>query len=124
MSTPHSFEDLEAWQAARELTNEAYRLCRREPLSRDFGLCDQFRRAAVSVMNNIAEGWESLHVAEKKQFYNCARRSCGEVRSMSYVLLDNQFVAPTEQQALLSYCVRSGKSVSGLIRSLDNRARP
>jgi len=75
-------------------------------------------------MNNIAEGWESLHVAEKKQFYNCARRSCGEVRSMSYVLLDNQFVAPTEQQALLSYCVRSGKSVSGLIRSLDNRARP
>jgi four helix bundle protein len=124
MSTPHSFEDLEAWQAARELTNEAYRLCRREPLSRDFGLCDQFRRAAVSVMNNIAEGWESLHVAEKKQFYNCTRRSCGEVRSMSYVLLDNQFVAPTEQQALLSYCVRSGKSVSGLIRSLDNRARP
>jgi len=124
MPTPQSFEDLEAWQAARELTNEAYRLCRREPLSRDFGLCDQFRRAAVSVMNNIAEGFETLHIAEKKQFYNCARRSCGEVRSMSYVLLDNQFVTPNEQQALLNDCVRSGKLVSGLIRSLDSRSRP
>jgi four helix bundle protein len=124
MPTPQSFEDLEAWKAARELTNEAYRLCRREPLSRDFGLCDQFRRAAVSVMNNVAEGWESLHTAEKKQFYNCARRSCGEVRSMSYVLLDNQFVNANEQQSLLNYCIRSGKLVSGLIRSLDSRTRP
>ncbi|HWD94421.1 MAG TPA: four helix bundle protein [Verrucomicrobiae bacterium] len=121
MSAPHSFEDLEAWQAARELTNEAYRLSRLEPLSRDFGLCDQFRRAALSVMNNIAEGWESLHPAEKKQFYNCARRSCGEVRSMSYVLMDNKFVTADEQQALLNFCIRSGKLASGLIRSLDNR---
>jgi four helix bundle protein len=121
MQKPEKFEDLEAWQAARELTNEAYRLARREPMSRDFGLCDQFRRAALSVMNNIAEGWESLHVAEKKQFYNWARRSCGEVRSMSYVLLDNNFISPPEQQALLKSCIRTGKLVSGLIRSLDNR---
>ena len=72
-------------------------------------------------MNNIAEGWETLHLAEKKQFYSCARRSCGEVRSMSYVLLDNQFVTPDEQQVLMKFCVRSGKLASGLIRSLDNR---
>jgi four helix bundle protein len=123
MSAPHSFEDLEAWQAARELTNEAYRLCRREPLSRDFGLCDQFRRAAVSVMNNIAEGWETLHVAEKRQFYNWARRSCGEVRSMSYVLFDNQFVTSDEQQALLNFCIRAGKLATGLIRSVDERMK-
>ncbi|MGA3284677.1 MAG: four helix bundle protein [Verrucomicrobiota bacterium] len=121
MATPQSFEDLEAWQAARELTNEAYRLSRREPLSRDFGFCDQLRRAALSAMNNIAEGWESLHVAEKKQFYNWSRRSCGEVRSMSYVLLDNKFISPEEQQALLRFSIRTGKLVSGLIRSLDNR---
>ena len=72
-------------------------------------------------MNNIAEGWESLHSAEKKQFYNWARRSCGEVRSMSYVLLDNKFISGEEQQTLLNCCIRSGKLVSGLIRSLDNR---
>ena len=121
MQKPEKFEDLEAWQAARELTNEAYRLARREPMSRDFGLCDQFRRAALSVMNNIAEGWESLHVAEKKQFYNWSRRSCGEVRSMSYVLLDNSFITAQEQQTLRKSCIRTGKLVSGLIRPLDNR---
>jgi four helix bundle protein len=70
MSAPKSFEDLDAWKAARELTNESYALCRREPLSRDFGLSDQLRRASVSVMNNISEGWESFHVGEKIQFYN------------------------------------------------------
>jgi four helix bundle protein len=121
MAAPQSFEDLDARKQARELTNEIYRHCRREPLSRDFGLTDQLRRASVSVMNNIAEGWESLHVAEKKQAYGYARRSCGEVRSMSYVLLDNQFVSSVEQTALLERCIRVGKLISGLIRSLDKR---
>ena len=72
-------------------------------------------------MNNVAEGRESLHVAEKRQAYNVARRSCGEVRSMSYVLLDNKFVTDAEQQKLLTSCIQTGKLVSGLIRSLDNR---
>jgi four helix bundle protein len=122
MAAPQSFEDLDAWKAARELSKEVYSLCRREPLARDFGLCDQLRRAALSVMNNLAEGWESFHVAEKRQFYNWARRSCGEVRSMTYVLLDNQFVSATEQQSILTRCIRTGKLISGLIRSLDNRS--
>ncbi len=59
------FENSAAWKAARELTNEVYSLCHRNPLAKDFGLRDQLQRAAVSVMNNVAEGWESLHVAEK-----------------------------------------------------------
>ena len=115
------FENSEAWKTARTLTNEVYELCRREPLSKDFGLRDQLQRAAVSVMNNVAEGWESLHVAEKRQAYNVARRSCGEVRSMSYVLLDNRFVASATQQKLLTRCIHTGKLISGLIRSLGNR---
>jgi four helix bundle protein len=119
MSEP--FENSEAWKAARALTNEVYSLCRRDPLSRDFGLRDQLQRAAVSVMNNIAEGWESLHIAEKRQACNIARRSCGEVRSMSYVLLDNKFISAPEQINLLQLCVQSGKLVSGLIRSLNKR---
>jgi four helix bundle protein len=64
------FENSEAWKSARTLTNEVYSLCWREPLSRDFGLRDQLQRVTVSVMNNVAEGWESLHVAEKRQAYN------------------------------------------------------
>src|SRR4051812_13867968 len=122
MPAPKSFEELDAWGAARELTNAVYALCRREPLARDFGLCDQLRRAAVSVMNNIAEGWESFHAAEKIQFYNIARRSCGEVRSMSYVVLDNQFVSAAEHDALRTRCVRSGQLISGLMRSLNDRS--
>ncbi|MCC6415806.1 MAG: four helix bundle protein [Opitutaceae bacterium] len=119
MNPPKIFEDLTAWQSARALTNTIYVHCRREPLARDFGLCDQLRRAAVSVMNNIAEGWESLHPAEKIQFYNIARRSCGEVRSMSYILLDNQFLSTTEHTDLRSSCQRSGQLISGLIRSIS-----
>ena len=72
-------------------------------------------------MNNVAEGWESLHVAEKRQAYNIARRSCGEVRSMSYVLLDNKFVNDTEQLKLQAQCVQTGKLITGLVRSLGNR---
>ena len=115
------FENSEARKAARELTTAVYSLCRREPLAKDFGLRDQLQRAAVPVMNNIAEGWESLHLAEKRQAYNIARRSCGEVRSMSYVLLDNKFISVTEQTNLQKLCIQSGKLISGLIRSLDNR---
>ena len=111
------FEKSEAWQSARVLTNQVYSFGRRAPLVKDFGLRDQIQRAAVSVMNNIAEGWESLHVAEKRQAYNIARRSCGEVRSMSYVLLDNKFVTPAEQEHLLSLCIQTGKLITGLIRS-------
>jgi four helix bundle protein len=117
------FENSEAWKPARELTNEVYQFCRREPLCRDFGLRDQLQRAAVSVtvMNNVAEGWESLHVAEKRQAYNIARRSCGEVRSMTYPLLDNKFINTAEQEKLQSQCIQIGKLISGLIRSLNDR---
>jgi four helix bundle protein len=115
------FENTEAWKSARLLTNLVYAQCRREPLAKDFGLRDQLQRAAVSVMNNIAEGWESLPVTEKRQAYNIARRSCGEVRSMSSVLLDNQFITETEQAALITPCAQSGKLISGLIRSLGTR---
>jgi four helix bundle protein len=121
MSAPKSFEELDAWNAARELTNEIYALCRREPLAHDVGLCDQTRRASVSVMNNIAEGWESLQIAEKIQFYTTARRSCGELRSMSYVLLDNHFISELEHQVLRDRCIRCGQLISGLIRFFGDR---
>lgn len=69
-------------------------------------------------MNNIAEGWESLHIAEKRQAHGYARRSCGEVRSLSYVLLDNAFLTVEEHNEPLQLPVRTGQLNSGLIRSL------
>jgi four helix bundle protein len=116
------FENSEAWKSARMLTNQVYQLCQQPPLSKDFGLRDQIQRAAVSIMNNLAEGWESLHPAEKRQAYNYARRSCGEVRSMSYVLLDNQFISVGNQQELLARCIQTGKLITGLIRALGDRS--
>ena len=77
------FEDLEAWQQARQLVNEIYSLTRENSsLSKDFGLTGQAQRAAVSIMSNVAEGFERTHLSEKIQFYNIARGSTGEVRSL------------------------------------------
>ena len=113
------FENSEAWKSARVLTNEVYSLCRHEPLPRDFGLRDQLQRAAVFIdeCGYVAEGWESLHVAEKRQAYNIARESCGEVRSMTYVLLDNEPISVTEQTNLQRFCIQSDKLIRDSIRA-------
>ena len=116
-----NFEQLEAWRTARELVRFVYAIFRREPASRDFGLKDQVQRAAVSAMTNIAEGFERVHFAEKLQFYNIARASCGEVRSLSYVMIDAAYISETEHKKLLGFVVQAGRLLSGLIRS--TRAR-
>lgn len=99
-----SFEDLDAWRKARLLVNQIYALTRQTQLNRDFGLCSQSQRAAVSVMSNIAEGFERIHPAEKLQAYNIARGSCGELRSLLYVVEDNfpETVALTRETRQLS----------------------
>ncbi len=116
-----SFEQLEAWRTARELVRAVYSFFRRKPAAIDFGLRDQVQRAAVSAMTNIAEGFERVHPAEKMQFYNIARASCGEVRSLSYVMLDAGYITEAEHKTLLELVAQTGRLVSGLIRS--TRAR-
>ena len=116
-----SFEQLEAWKTARELVRLVYSIFQREPARHDFGLKDQIQRAAVSAMTNIAEGFERVHPAEKLQFYNVARASCGEVRSLSYVMLDARYIPNAEHETLLERVAQTGRLVSGLIRS--TRAR-
>ena len=111
------FEDLEAWKEARELVRRVYSI--RGGLDKDFGLRDQIRRAAVSTMANIAEGFERWNAGEKRQFYNIARASCGEVRSLLYVLLDTKYLSSEDVQALRNLSIRTGKLVTGLMKSLD-----
>ncbi len=72
------FEDLIAWQKARVLTRQIYQLTSEVPFSRDFGLKDQIRRAAISIMSNIAEGFERNRPAEFHQFLSVAKASCAE----------------------------------------------
>ena len=116
-----TFEQLESWAIARELMRLIYATFRRPLPSKDFGLRDHVQRAAMSAMTNIAEGFERLHTAEKLQFYSIARASRGEVRSLDYVMLDAGYITADEHQQLLSLVARTGRLVSGLIRSTRNR---
>ena len=116
-----SFEDLEAWQMARRLVNAIYVLTRRSKVSGDFRLCSQVQAAAVSIMSNIAEGFERTHLQEKIQFYNVARGSAGEVRSLLYVVSDNFAEAAAEAERLRDEVTRVGKLVTGLLNSTVKR---
>ena len=90
------FEDIEAWKLAREITVAIYRATDADDFSRDFGLRDQIRRAAGSIMHNIAEGFDAGSNAEFMRFLSYAKRSCTEVQSELYVALDRRYL--TQQQ--------------------------
>ncbi|HET7624149.1 MAG TPA: four helix bundle protein [Verrucomicrobiae bacterium] len=110
-----TFEQLEAWREAKALAVRA------KPLATDFGLRDQIQRAAVSIMSNIAEGYERMHILEKRQFYNAARASCGEVRSQLHLLREIGFIRDTDFVLLADKANRVGRLTSGLLRSIENR---
>ena len=90
------FEDLVAWQKGRKLARNIYAATTAENFGRDYGLKDQIRRAAVSVMSNIAEGFERAGKAEFHQFLVIAKGSCAEVRSQLYVALDAGYISKTQ----------------------------
>ena len=115
------FEDLESWQKARGLVNSVYTLTRSGSLAGDRGVSGQIQRAAVSIMSNVAEGFERLHIQEKLQFYNVARGSSAEVRSLLYVVEDNFPSVKTEAVQLREEVVSVGKLVTGLIESTESR---
>jgi four helix bundle protein len=101
MTTITRFEEIEAWKTARELTVLIYRLTDQGAFSRDFGLKDQIRRAAVSVMSNIAEGFESQTQPQFIRYLGHAKASAGEVRSQLYVALDIHYLSDEQfRQAL------------------------
>jgi len=89
MAKIERFEDIEAWKKARSLTSRIYHVSNQGGFARDFGLRDQIRRAAVSVMSNIAEGFErGGGDKEFRHFLSIAKGSAGEVRAQLYVALD------------------------------------
>jgi len=87
-----NFEDLQIWTEARRLTRDIYTLSKAPQFSKDFALRDQMRRAGVSIMSNIAEGFERGGNQEFVQFLYIAKGSCGEVRSQLYVALDQEYI--------------------------------
>lgn len=109
------FEDLTAWQEARKLAQEIYRLTKEGTFRRDFGLIDQIRRASVSVMNNIAEGFDSGSKAAFAQFLGYARRSGSEVQSCLYVALDQRYVSEGEFTEVYEGTERVRNLIAGFI---------
>lgn len=86
------FEDIQAWQKARQITQLVYRATNENAFSKDFGLRDQIRRASVSIMANIAEGQARRSDKDFANFLNIARSSAAEVQSHLYVALDQQYI--------------------------------
>ena len=113
-----NFEDLNVWKQARQLTQEVYRLTKTEQFLKDFGLRDQIRRAAISVMSNIAEGFERGGNQEFVQFLYVAKVSCGEVRSQLYVALDQGYTTANDSEKLLQLFMRLSGMLSNLISYL------
>lgn len=119
MSTFKSFEEIEVWQKARELTRRIYLASNRGAFAKDFGLKDQIRRAAVSVLSNIAEGYERGGTKEFVQFLSVAKGSAGEVRSQLYVALDQSYIDQKEFDELLAQVKQISKMITGLMNYLQ-----
>ena len=118
MSKIHRFEDVEAWQMARELAVEVYRLTLKDGFDRDYGMKDQIRRAAVSIMNNIAEGFERGSNKDFAKFLFISRGSAGEVRSLLYITKDLGYISDQEFEQCKALCCRIGGALWGLILHL------
>jgi four helix bundle protein len=110
-----NFEDLEIWKGTRVLTSEIYRLTRDSKFAKDFALRDQIRRAVMSIMSNIAEGFERGGNQEFIQFLYIAKASCGEVRSQLYVALDQSYIAPKDCDDVIKSFRRLSIMISNLI---------
>lgn len=117
MGTVKCFEEFKIWQDARELVKQVY-LCTADV--KDYGFNDQIRRAAVSVMNNIAEGYEAGSNVMFKKFLQIAKGSCGEVRSMLYLTKDLVYINEKQVDSLLQDCFVLSKGINKLIVYLSD----
>jgi len=112
------FEDLEVWKSARVLTNKIYEITRDNVFSKDYGLRDQIRRASVSIMSNIAEGYERGGNQELIQFLSIAKGSCGEVRCQLYIAGDQGYLLQAELKPIIEQCKRISIMINNFMEHL------
>jgi four helix bundle protein len=105
------FEDLLVWKSSRELVNEICSLTRSGSFRKDFSLVDQIRRAGISIMSNIAEGFERGSNQELIQFLYIAKGSCGEVRTQLLIAFDQKYITYKEMEETKELA----KKVSGML---------
>ncbi len=115
MATFRRVEDIEAWQKARELTKMIYSVSGQGEFSRDFGLKDQIRRASVSIMSNLAEGFERDGNREFLQHLSIAKGSLGELRTQLIIALDQRYLSNEMSQELQNLSADTGRILAGLM---------
>jgi four helix bundle protein len=118
MAKIKKFEDIESWRKARKLTKDIYSVTSQGKFLRDFSLKDQIRRAAVSILSNIAEGFERGGDKEFLQFLAIAKGSSGEVRSQLYVALNLEYISSTQFDALAEAATEVSQLLSGFMKYL------
>jgi four helix bundle protein len=118
MANFERFEDIVAWQKARLLVGEVYRVTADGRFTKDYGLRDQIRRASVSIMLNIAEGFARRTNKEFGQFLFIAHGSTAEVQSALYIALDQKYIGQETFESLFANCTEISKMISGLLKYL------
>ncbi len=121
MTVIERFEDLIAWQKAREITKEIYKLCSEGRLAKDFGLKDQMQRSAVSIMSNIAEGFERGYLGEFQQFLFTAKASCAELRSQIYITFDVGYIDENTFNRLMQQATELSRIIGGLRSAVQKK---
>ena len=115
------FEDLIAWQKARVLTRKIYEMTKKEPYAKDYRLSSQIQSASVSIMANIAEGFERARRTEFHQFLSVAKSSCAEVRSHLYVAVDIKYITEIEFNEIMDLAIEVGKIIGGLRAKIEEQ---
>lgn len=118
MATFRKFEEIECWKKARELTRQVYKITNGPAFSRDFGLKDQIRKASVSVMSNIAEGYDRSGTSEFIQFLSTAKASAAEVRSQLYVASDQGYLSEKDFSEIQLLAKETADMAGGLMKYL------
>ncbi len=118
MATINRFEDIQAWQKAREITKTVYRITNNENFIKDFGLKDQIRRSSVSIMANIAEGFARRSDKDFAHFLNISRSSAAEVQSHLYVAVDLNYISQSEFTEIYRHLEEVSKMIFGLVKHL------
>lgn len=115
------FEEMKVWQDSRNLSKEIYNITKNREFKRDFGLRDQIQRASVSIMSNIAEGYERDSNKELIRFLKYSKGSVGEVRSLLYVALDQEYINSSQFDQLKHAATSISTQIANFIKYLRNR---
>ncbi|HAP66705.1 MAG TPA: four helix bundle protein [Nitrospinae bacterium] len=124
MAKIERFEDIQSWQKAREVNKDLYNITKNASFSKDFFLRNQIRRASVSIMANIAEGFGRRSKKEFVNFLNIAHGSAAEVQCHLYVVLDQNYISQEDFEVIFNKVEEVSMMIQGFMNYLNNSKTP